>query len=132
MIDSFLQIGPAINSTSDYIPIVLQLIFSLVFVGGLFFFAFRLKGHRNNADKLIALEDDVKPQENNGHPEAMKHFILPTLFVLFIVEIVALFPYAVYFKELGWNGFVAMVLFVAVISMALLYVCKKGGLHWEE
>jgi NADH-quinone oxidoreductase subunit A len=61
----------------------------------------------------------------------VKFYIVALLFVLFDMETVFLFPWAVIFRELGWAGFWAMVSFVFVLALGLVYVWKKGALDWE-
>ena len=53
------------------------------------------------------------------------------LFILFDIEAVFLYPWAVIFRRLGWFGFVEMLLFIVILGIGLLYVCKKGALKWE-
>jgi len=54
------------------------------------------------------------------------------LFVLFDVEVIFFYPYAVNFRELGWEGFEAVLLFVAFFLVGFVYIIKKGALNWEE
>jgi len=54
------------------------------------------------------------------------------LFIVFDIEAVFLYPWAVLFRELGWNGFVTMGIFVFTLVLGLVYVWKKGALEWEQ
>jgi len=54
------------------------------------------------------------------------------LFVLFDVEVIFFYPYAINFKSLGWNGFVAVLFFVGFFLAGFLYIIKKGALKWED
>ncbi len=62
---------------------------------------------------------------------SVKFYIVALLFILFDMETVFLFPWAVVFRELGWVGFWSMISFVSVLILGLVYVWKKGALDWE-
>ena len=62
---------------------------------------------------------------------AVKFYIVALLFILFDMEAVFLFPWAVVFRDLGWAGFWSMVSFVGILGLGLVYVWKKGALDWE-
>lgn len=65
------------------------------------------------------------------HRLSVKFYIVALLFILFDMETVFLFPWAVSFRELGWAGFWTMVSFAAILALGLVYVWKKGALDWE-
>jgi NADH-quinone oxidoreductase subunit A len=62
----------------------------------------------------------------------VKFYLTAILFVVFDIEAVLIYPWAVEFKNLGWTGFATMLSFVALLVVALLYVWKKGALEWEK
>ena len=70
---------------------------------------------------------DVNTQRFN-----VKFYLVAMLFILFDIEIVFMYPWAVNIKELGWQGFAAVLGFVAVLSVGLIYVWKKGVLDWNQ
>ena len=88
---------------------------------------------RYNRVKLDSYECGIEPtpQPIGGGRFPVKYFLIAILFVLFDVEVVFLYPWAVNFKELGLLGFVEMVLFIAFVVAGLFYVVKKGALKWE-
>jgi len=61
----------------------------------------------------------------------VKFYVVALLFIVFDVEAVFLYPWAVLFRELGWNGFATMGIFVFTLALGLVYVWKKGALTWE-
>jgi NADH-quinone oxidoreductase subunit A len=61
----------------------------------------------------------------------VKYFLIAILFVLFDVEVIFLYPWAVNFKALGWFGFVEMLVFLGFVLAGFYYVNKKGALKWE-
>jgi len=63
---------------------------------------------------------------------AVKYFLVAILFVLFDVEVIFFYPYAVNFRELGWAGFGSVAMFVGFFLAGFFYIIKKGGLQWED
>jgi len=62
---------------------------------------------------------------------AVKFYVVALLFIVFDVEAVFLYPWAVNFKQLGWFGYAEMLVFAATLVVGLIYVWKKGALTWE-
>lgn len=70
--------------------------------------------------------------EGSAHQRfAVKFYVVALLFIVFDVEAVFLYPWAVNFQSLGWFGFAEMALFAATLVVGLVYVWKKGALNWE-
>ncbi len=63
---------------------------------------------------------------------AVKFYVVALLFIVFDVEAVFLYPWAVNFKALGWFGYATMAFFASTLVMALIYIWKKGALSWES
>ncbi len=108
----FLQASPNINSTVNYLPIGIQLIFAIALLGLMIFGTHVLGPNRKTTDKLQNFESGIESQGNARQPMAIKYFLVAILFVLFDVEVIFFYPYAVNFRELGWHGFVAVLMFV--------------------
>lgn len=121
-----------ISGTLDYVPIVLQLGFAIILVGAIIILTSMLGPRRKTPDKLINFESGIESQGNARQPMAIKYFLVAILFVLFDVEVIFFYPYAVNFKALGWEGFIAVAMFVALFICGFIYVIKKGGLNWED
>ncbi|MEO6814692.1 MAG: NADH-quinone oxidoreductase subunit A [Ginsengibacter sp.] len=132
MIHTFLQIPPNINSTSNYLPIGIQLIFAIFLLVVIIFATNVLGPKRKTADKLVNFEGGIESQGNARRPMAIKYFLVAILFVLFDVEVIFFYPYAVNFRELGWEGFKAVLMFVGFFICGFIYIIKKGGLNWED
>jgi NADH-quinone oxidoreductase subunit A len=122
----------AANSASSYLPIGIQLIFALIFVVGIMGITHLLGPRRNTADKLENFTSGIETHGDARHPMAIKYFLVAILFVLFDVEVIFFYPYAVNFRDLGWNGFGAVLMFVAFFLAGFVYIIKKGALNWEE
>jgi NADH-quinone oxidoreductase subunit A len=138
MIPSFLLQSPVLQQVSDlnssfnYFPIAVQLIFAVVVVAGLIALSHFLGPRRNTSDKLETFESGIEKQGNARRPMAIKYFLVAILFVLFDVEVIFFYPYAVNFRQLGWEGFSAVLLFVGFFLAGFIYIIKKGALNWEE
>jgi NADH-quinone oxidoreductase subunit A len=132
----FLQINSAAtadaNSSFNYLPIGIQLIFAIAFVFVMMGLTHWLGPKRKTSDKLENFECGIEQQGNARQPLAIKYFLVAILFVLFDVEVIFFYPYAVNFKELGWNGFLAVVMFVGFFLAGFFYIIRKGALKWEE
>ena len=61
----------------------------------------------------------------------MKYYLIAMCFLVFDVEVVFLFPWAVLFQSLGWPGFLAMAAFLGVVAFGWLYLLKRGALEWD-
>ena len=82
-------------------------------------------------DKMEPFECGKKPLVSPRQRFSVKFYLTAVLFILFDVEAVFLYPWAILFKKLGWFGFVEMLVFIVVLGIGLLYVWKKGALEWE-
>jgi NADH-quinone oxidoreductase subunit A len=138
MIPSFLLQSPQLQSVSDlnsafnYFPIAVQFIFAALLVSGLITLSHFLGPKRNTLDKLETFESGIESQGNARRPMAIKYFLVAILFVLFDVEVIFFYPYAVNFRKLGWEGFGAVLLFVGFFLAGFIYIIKKGALTWED
>lgn len=130
LIYTFLQVQ-SVNSTSNYLPIGIQLIFAAILLSLMIYGTSVLGPKRNTADKLENFEGGIEIQGNARKPIAVKYFLVAILFVLFDVEVIFFYPYAVNFRELGWQGFGAICMFIGFFLAGFIYIIKKGGLDWE-
>jgi NADH-quinone oxidoreductase subunit A len=122
----------ASSSASNYLPIAIQLIFAAGFVGTMIGVSSLVGPKRKTADKLENFTSGIETHGNARQPMAIKYFLVAILFVLFDVEVIFFYPYAVNFRELGWNGFLAVVMFVGFFLIGFTYIIKKGALKWED
>ena len=131
----FLQVSAATQNPDNsfwYLPVALQLVFAILFVGVMMGVTHFLGPKRATADKLANFESGIESVGNARQPMAVKYFLVAILFVLFDVEVIFFYPYAVNFKGLGWNGFFAVLMFVGFFLSGFIYIIKKGALRWEE
>ncbi|GAA2076343.1 NADH-quinone oxidoreductase subunit A [Streptomyces albiaxialis] len=88
---------------------------------------------RYNRAKLEAYECGIEPtpQPEGGGRFPVKYYLTAMLFIIFDIEIVFLYPWAVHFDSLGMFGLVEMLVFVALIGIAYAYDWRRGGLEWD-
>ncbi|RYD53675.1 MAG: NADH-quinone oxidoreductase subunit A [Sphingobacteriales bacterium] len=120
------------NTPINYLPIVLQLLVGIGFVVLTLFGSSLLGPKRRTHDKLENFESGIPSVGNARQPMAIKYFLVAILFVLFDVEVIFFYPYAVNFRALGTEGFLAVVMFVAFFFCGFIYILKKGALKWED
>jgi NADH-quinone oxidoreductase subunit A len=121
-----------LNNSVSYFPIGVQFIFALGFVSLVLGVSYLLGPKRRTAEKLQNFESGIEAVGNARHPMAIKYFLVAILFVLFDVEVIFFYPYAVNFRGLGWDGFLEVILFVAFFLAGFIYIIKKGALSWED
>ncbi len=121
-----------VNSAVSYLPIALQLLFAIIFVGGIMTLTHFLGPKRKTSDKLETFASGIESHGDARQPMAIKYFLVAILFVLFDVEVIFFYPYAVNFRELGWEGFFAVLMFVGFFLAGFFYINKKGALKWED
>lgn len=93
----------------------------------------RLMGVRNpDPVKLSPYESGMNPVGTARERYSVQFYVIAMLFLLFDVEAIFLFPWAVVFQELGLFAFVEMLIFIAVLLAGFVYVWKKGALEWER
>ena len=114
-----------INSATTYLPIALQLLFAASFVGFMILVSSWVGPSRKTTDKLANFASGIESHGDARSPMAVKYFLIAILFVLFDVEVIFFYPYAVNFKELGWKGFFEIVLFVTFFLVGFIYIIKK-------
>lgn len=127
---SFLQAN--VNNAANYLPIGIQLFFAIGFIATMMALTHYFGPKRKTGDKLQNFESGIEIKGNARQPMAIKYFLVAILFVLFDVEVIFFYPYAVNFRKLGWEGFSAVVLFVGLFLTGFIYIMKKGALKWED
>ena len=128
-----LSAAPALaQHATSYLPIALQIIFAIGFVALMIFVSSLLGPKRKTSDKLANFTSGIITHGNARQPIAIKYFLIAILFVLFDVEVIFFYPYAVNFKSLSWTGFYEILLFVGLFLIGFVYIIKKRALKWED
>ncbi len=84
-----------------------------------------------NEEKLSTYESGMEPVKTARERFSVKFYLVAMLFIVFDIEIVFMYPWAVKFRELGLFGFVEMIVFIAILLVGFLYVWRKGALKWD-
>src|SRR3954469_23305438 len=121
-----------VNSSGSYFPVAIQILFVVGLIGFLMVVTHLLGPKRKTTDKLQNFTSGIESHGDARQPMAIKYFLVAILFVLFDVEVIFFYPYAVNFRGLGWSGFWAVLLFVAFFLCGFFYILKKGALTWED
>lgn len=114
-----------------YVPIFVTIIVGLVF--GLIMLKLHevLGPRRATKPKMTTYESGMRPVKTAHERFTVKFYLVTMLFLLFDIEIVFMYPWAVQFSELGSQGYIAMVLFMVMLFAGYIYVVKKGALEWD-
>jgi len=116
----------------DYIPILIQTLIVLGFVVTTMVVTHFLGPKRFSKAKLENFECGIEGLGNARSPFSVKYFLIAILFVLFDVEVIFMYPWAVIFKELGKEGFLEMLLFMVLVLTGFIYILMKGALKWDK
>ena len=116
---------------SDYLPILLMGVLAIVFAVASLAASALLRPRRPNRPKLSAYESgNEQVRLPGGERFSVKFYVVAMLFIIFDIETIFLFPWAVTFRQLGLFGLVEMAVFIGLVFVAYVYVWKKGGLDW--
>jgi NADH-quinone oxidoreductase subunit A len=115
-----------------YLPLLF--IFVVAFgIGAFKFFVGHYVGRKPmNAAQAAPFECGNESDGARGLKLDVKFYLTAILFVIFDIEVVFMYPWAVLFKDLGWTGFATMSAFITALAVALAYCWKKGALEWES
>lgn len=115
----------------DYTAIFIQFIVAAGFVLTTIFASQKFGPKRNSKKKLESFECGLESIGNARLPFSVKYFLIAILFVLFDVEVIFFYPWAVNFRELGQLGFLKMLVFITPLLLGYFYIIKKGALKWD-
>ena len=115
----------------NYLPIIFQMVVAVGFVVTTMFVTHKIGPKRVTSDKLTPFESGIEVIGNARTPMSIKYFLVAILFVLFDVEVIFMYPWAINFRELGKEGMVEMFIFMGTLLLGFIYVIKKGALDWD-
>ena len=121
----------------DYLPVLLQVIVAIVFAASALIISVILgKTGRRNATKDTAYECGMKPEGPSHSRFSVKFYVVAMLFILFDIEIVFMYPWAVVYRDVlaqhGTQIFWSMLSFVGILTIGYIYALKKGALDWKN
>lgn len=129
------------GTAADYIPIVFTVLVGAGFVVTTLFVTHKLGPMRKTKKKLETFECGIEPQGNARSQFSIKYFLIAIIFVLFDVEVIFMYPWAVNFRDpdgagplhgLGIVGFIEMMSFIAVFLTGFYYIVRRGALRWDD
>ncbi len=119
----------------QYIPVFLVIGFASVFAIGTALSSGIFGPQRPTKEKLSTYESGMKPVGTTRERISVKYYLVAMLFIIFDLEVIFVYPWAVEFKKLfsefGFSVFVSMLIFLVVLELGYLYVYKKGGFKWD-
>jgi NADH-quinone oxidoreductase subunit A len=120
------------SSPIDYLPIVLMFLVALGFVVTAMVASHLLGPKRKSTIKLDSFECGIESQGNARLPFSIKYFVVAILFVLFDIEVIFMYPWAVNYKELGLLGVIEVFSFILLLLVGFYYMISKKAIKWEE
>ena len=115
----------------QFIPVAIMFALALGFVGLTMAATHLLGPKRKTQTKLEAFECGIESTGNARLPFNIKYFLVAILFVLFDVEVIFLYPWAIVFNKIGLIGLVEMLIFIGLFLVAYVYAWRKGALEWD-
>lgn len=120
------------NILSDYAPIFILLAVVLGFAGFILVTSWLLgSGTNRSKDKMGPYECGMQPRHSARRRFSLSFYVTAVIFLLFDIEVIFLFPWAITLRELGTPGLVQMVVFVLILGLGLVYAWRKGALEWD-
>lgn len=117
---------------AEFLPVLVLLAVAVAFAVGSIAVSSLVGPRKPNPTKLAPYESGNAPlAQVRGTRFSVKFYLVAMLFLVFDIEAVFVYPWAVVLRELGWAGFVPMVAFVAVLAVAFVYELGRGGLEWD-
>jgi NADH-quinone oxidoreductase subunit A len=115
---------------SEYVPVVIMLLLAAATAAGMLVATSVIGPKKKFADKMEPFECGESPIVSPKQRFSVKFYLVALFFVIFDIEAVFVYPWAVLFRDLGLFGFIEMMIFITILSIGLLYVWRRGALEW--
>jgi NADH-quinone oxidoreductase subunit A len=119
------------SNSIDYVAIFIQFLVAAGFVVVTMAVTHLAGPKRKTSDKLESFESGIESIGNARLPFSISYFLTAILSVMFDVEVIFMYPWAVNFEALGLIGFVEMLVFAGTLLLGFVYIIKKGALKWD-
>ncbi len=116
---------------SRYVGVLLFIVIVAAFGVGTLVISYLLQPRYPESEKLSPYECGSEPFSDARIPFPVRYYIFAMLFVIFDIEIIFLYPWAVAFKDIGIIGLVEMMIFIGLFVLAYVYAWRKGALEWD-
>jgi NADH-quinone oxidoreductase subunit A len=114
-----------------YVPVLIFVLIVLGLLGALVTLSFVLGPSKPHKTKLAPYESGIIPDTPAHRRLTVRFYLTAMLFIIFDVEAIFFYPWAVLMRQLGWFGLIEMLVFIGILFIALAYIWRKGGLDWE-
>ena len=116
---------------SRYFPILLFVFIAFAFGAGTLLISYFVQPKYPEPEKLSTYECGSEPFSDARMPFPVRYYIFAMLFVIFDVEVIFLYPWAIVFNKIGLIGLVEMLIFIGLFLVAYVYAWRKGALEWD-
>ena len=116
---------------TEYAGLLAYVFMGVAFIAGIFTVSFLFREKGNDPLRKMIYECGMEPIGTAFVSPNIRFYVFALIFVIFDVEAAFILPWAVKFKELGWIGFVEMLVFLAILMVPFVYAWRKGALKWE-
>jgi NADH-quinone oxidoreductase subunit A len=115
----------------SYVPLLIYVLIVLGLLGALVTLSFVLGPSKPHKAKLAPYESGIIPDSPAHRRLSVRFYLTAMLFIIFDVEAVFFYPWAVLLRQLKWFGLIEMLIFMGILLIALAHIWRKGGLDWE-
>jgi NADH-quinone oxidoreductase subunit A len=115
----------------SYVPVLILVLIVLGLLGAVVTLSFFIGPSKPYRKKLLPYESGIIPDTPAVRRLSVRFYLTAMLFIIFDVEAVFFYPWAVLLKQLKWYGLIEMLVFIGILLIALAHIWKKGGLDWE-
>ncbi|TMC01164.1 MAG: NADH-quinone oxidoreductase subunit A [Chloroflexi bacterium] len=115
----------------SYVPLLIFVLIVLGLVGALVTLSFVLGPSRPSKRKMAPYESGIIPDTPAQRRISVRFYLTAMLFIIFDVEAIFFYPWAVLLRQLKWFGLIEMLVFMGILGIALAHIWRKGGLDWE-
>ncbi len=122
---------PASYLPEHFLPVVIYLLIGIAMGFGLLIVGSLIRPRNPYPEKLSTYESGITPFMDANQKFSIRYYIVAMLFLIFDIEAVFLYPWAVAFNKIGLYGLIEMVIFIIILLVGYLYAWKKGALQWE-
>jgi NADH-quinone oxidoreductase subunit A len=120
------------NSLAPYAPLLIHIVGACIVAGALVLLSWAVGLRRPTRAKLQAYECGINPTGDAREPFSVKFYLVAMLFILFDVEAIFLYPWALVYRDLRLFGFVEMLLYILILLAGYIYLWKKGAFDWTR
>jgi NADH-quinone oxidoreductase subunit A len=116
---------------TNYFPILLFIGLAMIFGLVTLALSYLVQPKYPEPEKLSVYECGSEPFSDSRMPFPVRYYVIAMLFVIFDIEVVFLYPWSITFKQLGFIGFLEMMIFIGLFVVAYVYAWRKGALEWD-